>query len=206
MTTVRQWLLQAWQFLTGSTFRKSVTVTAASAVAITTLLVNWQTLFPEAKKPDRSIVIESPRDGGTVRRCLEFVSGRGIIPHGYHLWVAVIPGSSAEQDRRFTLVGKGEAVQTSTKGQGQWKVVQVNVGAETRVNYHYRLVAILLSDDVNKMVSGSAVNITDLNPKVPPIAGHDRWRIEYTYLPGERSDPVEVVRNGKKEKACYTAS
>ena len=206
MTTIRRRLLQAWQFTIGSTVRKSVTFTVAAAVALTTLLVNWQILSPEKKKPDQSIVIDSPNDGSTIRRCLEFVSGHGIIPRGYHLWVAVIPGSSAEQNKRFTLVGKGEAVQTSAKGQGKWKVVQVNVGAETRVNYHYRLIAILLSDDVNKVVSGSAVNITDFAPKNPPIPGHDRWRIEYSYLPGKRSDPVEVVRNGSKEKACYTAS
>ncbi len=115
-------------------------------------------------------------------------------------------GSSAEGEKRITLVGKGEAVQTSMRGSGQWKAVQVNVGGATRINYHYRLFAILLSDEVNSIVVNSAVNVTDYDKKVTPAPGEARWRIEYADLPGKRSDPVEVIRNGKDEKVCEPRS
>ncbi len=97
-------------------------------------------------------------------------------------------------------------MQTSAKGRGQWKVVQVNVGGATRINYHYRLFAILLSDEIHSMVVNSAVNVTDYDEKVVPAPGQARWRIEYGELPGERSDPVEVIRNGKDEKVCQPRS
>ncbi|MFJ3641832.1 hypothetical protein ACIPRD_19015 [Streptomyces sp. NPDC090108] len=206
MSNFQQRIGDAWRFLTGTAVRKVITGIVAVLLGGSTLAVNWQTLFPEKSEPDRSISINTPADSSTISRCVEFVSGHGIIPTGQHLWVALMTGSSAEGEKRITLVGKGEAVQTSTKGMGQWKAVQVNVGGATRFNYHYRLFAILLSDEVNSIVVNSAVNVTDYDEKVTPVPGQARWRIEYADLPGRRSDPVEVIRNGKDEKVCEPRS
>ncbi|MDX3669998.1 hypothetical protein [Streptomyces europaeiscabiei] len=206
MSTFQQRIRDAWRFVTGTAVRKTITAVVAIALTVTTLLVNWRTLFPEKSEPDRSITLDEPGDGSIIPRCLEIASGHGIIPKGKHLWVAVMPGSSAEGDKRFTLVGKGEATQTSTRGKGSWKVAQVNAGGENRVNVHYRIFAILLSDDINSMVIKSAVNVTDYDDKVSPVPGAARWRIEYGTLPGERSDPVEVIRKGSNEKTCKSES
>ncbi|MFF8484681.1 hypothetical protein [Streptomyces antibioticus] len=206
MSTLQQRARDVWQFLTGTTVRKVATGTSVLALGATTFLANLETISPEGSAPDTTITLDAPADSSTITRCLEFVSGHGLIPNGKHLWVAVMPGSSAEREGHVTLVGKGEAVQTSRKGRGEWKVVQVNVGGETRINYHYRLFAVLLSDDTHKIVVNSAVNITDFAPEVVPESGKDRWRIEYARLPGEWSDPVEVVRNGSEEKTCLSKS
>lgn len=202
MPNLQQLAQNSWQFMTGTAVRMTVTAVGTVALVATTVAVNWQTLSQEEDGPDTSIVLAHPEDSSTVTRCLEIVSGHGLIPKGKHLWIAVMPGSSAEGTKRITLVGKGEAVQTSTKGRGQWKAVQVNVGGENRLGYHYRLFAILLSEDIHKMVVNSAVNVTDFNDQILPMPGQARWRIEYAHLPGEWSDPIEVIRNAKKEKAC----
>ncbi|MFG3166913.1 hypothetical protein [Streptomyces sp. NPDC048200] len=206
MSTLQRRIEGAWRFLTGTAVRKVITGVVAVLLAGSSLAVNWQSLFPKKSEPDRSISLNAPEDSSTIHRCVEFVSGHGIIPKGQHLWVAVMTGSSAEGEKRLTLVGKGEATQTSTKGMGRWKAVQVNVGGATRMNYHYRLFAILLSDATHSMIVNSAVNVTDYDAEVDPVPGQARWRIEYADLPGKRSDPVEVIRNGKNEKVCTSKS